>query len=368
MTINQSRGYLYEILIAHLLEKNKFLRCQQGNSTNKLYNCGVTSAKGEVLGRGTKHQIDFVGIYEKHIPFIYPIRLLAECKFWTYTEDNQLVYKPVSKSFIREYIGVYKDISENYFASRTKKYTRFLDVPIIFSAGGFDTEAQNLALAQGINIVSHSKIPIMRDILNFINSLVLLVPEEYCTNKHKFRKLQEIVFKVIRGSLPDEFQREIRLFIRYLERTSNDFEVDVESIQNLLTIVRNIKYNTFLFATTEHGKLINLISYDEFPDELFAQEESRDCAIFYDDPNAEDQERQDRVFYIRLNEDRNNRRYYFQANEEMMLEGFSILSLQERINTKEQYFKKLSIMKEINGLTRLITINVNFENIMHRVR
>ena len=31
-------------------------------------------------------------------------------------------------------------------------------------------------------------------------------------------------------------------------------------------------------------------------------------------------------------------------------------------------FKKLSIMKEINGLTRLITINVNFEHIMNRVR
>ena len=71
MTKNQARGYLYETLIAHLLIKNNFLECKQNNTTNKLYKCGVSNKKGEVLGRGTHHQIDFVGIYQKHIPFIY---------------------------------------------------------------------------------------------------------------------------------------------------------------------------------------------------------------------------------------------------------------------------------------------------------
>lgn len=364
MTINQSRGYLYEILIAHLLEQNNFARCQKGN---KLYKCGVSSVDGEVLGRGTHHQIDFVGVYEKNIPFIYPIRLLAECKFWTSIENNSPVYKPVTKSFIREYIGVYKDISENYFSLHMKKYTRFLDVPIVFSAGGFDNEAEKLAWAHGINIVSHSKIPIMRDILDFINSLVLFVPEEYFTEKRKFNRLKEIVSKVIRGVLPEEMHREIRLFINHIKRTSTDFEENTNSLISLLNTIRNTKYNTFLFATTEHGKLINLISYATFPDELFSQQESQDCAIYFNDPNVEDEERKDRVFYIELNNDRERRRFYFQANKEMMLEDFSRLSLRDRINTKERYFKKLSIMKEINELTRLITINVNFENIMNEV-
>lgn len=365
MTINQARGYLYEIFIAHLLEQNHFLRCQKGNATNNLYKCGVSSIDGEVLGRGTHHQIDFVGIYEKHIPFIYPIRLLAECKFWT--KDNN--YIPVDKSFIREYIGVYKDISENYFSLHMNKYTRFLDVPIIFSAGGFDNEAEKLAWSHGINIVSHSKIPILRDILDFIDSLVKFIPEVYFTDKQKFKKLKEIVFNVIRGVLPQDMSNDILRLIRHIQSVSVALDTDINLLTELLNRSRNLKYNTFLFATTEHGKLINLIGYDKFPDELFTQQESQDCAVFFNKPNVEDEERQDRVFFIELTNDREHRTFYFQANEEMMLEDFSRRSLAERIRTKEQYFKKLSIIKEINGLTRLITINVNFENIINsRVR
>jgi hypothetical protein len=363
MTINQARGYLYEILIAHLLEKNNFSRCQKGNSTNRVYKCGVTSEAGEVLGRGTQHQIDFVGIYTKNIPFIYPIRLLAECKFWTSSENDNSVYKPVSKSFIREYIGVYKDISENYFVSRTKKPVRFLDVPIIFSAGGFNTEAQNLALAHGINIVSHSKIPIMSDILDFINSLVFILPEQYFTDKRRFKKLKEIVFELIRGNISFEYENKIR------HLTSSLNQNIITPLVEILERIRNIRYNTFLFATTEHGKLINLIGYSEFPNELFSNQDSQDCGVFFDDnENIENNDENDRLFYITLNEDTEQKKFYFQASDEMMREGFSNRSRDERINTKEQYFKKLSIMKEIDGLTRLITINVNFERIMDRVR
>lgn len=364
MTVNQARGYLYEIFIAHLLEQNHFLRCQKGNATNNLHKCGVSSTDGEVLGRGTHHQIDFVGVYEKHIPFIYPIRLLAECKFWT-KGDN---YISVDKSFIREYIGVYKDISENYFSLHMKKYTRFLDVPIIFSAGGFDDEAEKLAWSHGINIVSHSKIPILRDILDFIDSLVKLIPEVYFTDKQKFKRLKDIVFKVIRGTLPEEMRSDINRLIKHIQTKSRTPDLDIDLLTELLNKSRNLKYKTFLFATTEYGKLINLISYDEFPDNLFFEQESQDCTIFFNEPAVENEERQDRVFYIELTNDVTNSKFYFQANEEMMLEGFSRRSLEERINAKEQYFKKLSIIKEINGLTRLITINVNFENIINRVQ
>lgn len=45
--------------------------------------------------------------------------------------------------------------------------------------------------------------------------------------------------------------------------------------------VRDSEYKTFLFATTEYGKVINLISYDEFPDELFLENEEQECIILF---------------------------------------------------------------------------------------
>lgn len=365
MTKNQARGYLYEILIAHLLIKNNFLECKQNNATNKLYKCGVSNKKGEVLGRGTHHQIDFVGIYKKHIPFIYPIRLLAECKFWTHDEK----YKPVDKSFIREYIGVYKDISENYFSLHMKKLTRFLDVPIVFSAGGFDDEAEKLAWAHGINLASHSKLPIMTDILHFIYLIVEFLPEEYLISD-RFTEVKDFVHDIIRGYLNINANKYSNI-IEAIKNSLNQFPNKKKLIDNfikLLESVRTSEYKTFLFATTEYGKVINLISYDEFPDELFINNEERDCRILFDENSEIIPNENSRVFYITLNNDEQNRQFYFQANETMLREDFSRLSLKERINEKEKYFTNLTIMKEIGGLTRLISLKVNFESLMNRIR
>ena len=81
--------------------------------------------------------------------------------------------------------------------------------------------------------------------------------------------------------------------------------------------------------------------------------------MFYEDSSDENE----RVFFIRLNEDENDRKFYFQANNELMKEGFSQLNLEDRIHLKMGYFSKLSIIKNINGLSRLITLNVNFETV-----
>ncbi len=198
MTKAQAKGYLYEIFIAHLLKQNSFLPCRQNNRVNRDYKCGVVSLDGEIEGRGTKHQIDFTGIYSKNIPFVYPIRLLSECKYWT--KKSGTLFKSVSKSFIREYIGVYKDLSENYHSRDIDDKVRFLDIPIIFSAGGFDSEAEKLAWSHGINLVSHSEIPILRDVLIGINYLVNNVPPEYYHRKNLFPIFKEMAKNLIEGT------------------------------------------------------------------------------------------------------------------------------------------------------------------------
>ena len=336
MTKSQMRGYLYEVLVSHLLVQNNFKKCRKNDET---MDCGLKSKDGEIQGRGTRHQIDFVGIYTHYIPFVYPIRLLAECKYWK---------KKIDKSFIRAYIGVHKDISENYLASEINSKNRFLDVPIIFSANDFDGEAVNLAWTQGINLVSHSRVPILKDMLSFIEIIVDTVPES------EYKDLIEFVSRVLTEIIPRE-QDFLNIVRHIIVNYPNHHE-----FTDLLAEVRDMEIKTFLFATNEKGILMNFVSFDEFPDELFFETDEVDCSIwFYEDSS----DKNERVFFIKLNGDERQREFYFQANNELMKKGFADLSEEERIETKKRYFRKLFIIKEINGLSRLITLDVNFETV-----
>jgi len=315
MTCAQFRGYLFEIFVSKMLEENGFKKCEYSEEGNYIYQkpCEMASEDGELEGRGTKHQIDFIGIYERNIPFIYPLRILVECKYY-----RNGVYKNV----IREFIGVVKDIDENYFYNQRKERIRFLNIPIIFSATKFHNEAINLAWAHGVSTISYHNIPVLKDFLNELNDFV----------EKKCGKSKDILNK-------------------YVKQYKNEFlrEIDVPELQ------------TFLFATTEKGLLINLISQDEFPNNLFLDTDERNCGIYFlEDDNQE--ENNNRVFYISLHDDNQNRKFYFQANDELMKKGFSNLSLDERTNMKKRYFKKLTIIKKINGIDRIIKLNVDFED------
>jgi len=318
MTYAQLRGYLFEIFVSKMLEENGFKKCEYNNGLNINQSpCELISQDGEIQGRGTNHQIDFVGIYENNIPFVFPIRILGECKYYK---------KSVSKDTIRKFIGVIKDIDENYFYNQREERIRFLNVPIIFSATSFHNEAANLAWAQGINIVSYHNIPILRSYLEEIDDCII-----------RFYKYRNSI-------IPKEKSRIIK-----------------ENFQRTCDIPQ---FNTFLFATTDRGLLINLISEQNFPDELFSESNEQDCAIYFNENERGD----NRVFYLILNEDNENRRFYFQVNEALLKKEFSDLSLNERINEKMKYFRKLTIIKKINGINRIINLNVNFDSIRGIVR
>ena len=330
MTKGQMRGYLYEIFISYWLEKNGFKKCEKNCSG--ILNGNIVSEDGEIEGRGTNHQIDFVGIYSKNIPFVFPIRLLAECKFWD---------KKVDKSFIRQYIGTYKDISENYISSQRNDKHRFLDVPIIFSASDFDEEAVNLAWAQGINIVPHSRLPILRNMLKTINNIVNNVIVQ---NACDFNKVKTCIQKYLSR---DEVH--IDEFYKLWEHCFyNNISIEIPKI------------NTLLFATNDKGALINLVSKDKFPDELFSKTNEADCKIYFDNDSSGNNN--ERVFYIVFNGDDEKRKFYFQANEALMRKDFPELPLDARLSEKIKFISELSIIKEIKGLARIIKLKVNFES------
>lgn len=347
MKKSQMRGYLYEIFISHLLQKNGFSKCHQNASG--ILNGGIVSVDGEIQGRGTNHQIDFVGIYSRNIPFVFPIRLLAECKFWS---------KKVDKSFMREYVGVYKDISENYISSQREETNRFLDVPIIFSASDFDKEAVNLAWAQGINLVSHSRLPILQNMLIFINTIV-----ESLYNYPNFNQIKTFVTEFLLNeevAITETYTDFVNRFINYINSQQNS---NIDDFTDQLEQMRTSRINTFLFATNNNGSLINLVSEDKFPDELF-QTNMADCMIYFDRDNTSENER---VFYITLNQDDQQRKFYFQANEALLSKDFPQLSLQQRMDIKLDYFSELSIIKEIDDITRIIKLRVNLETVMSNV-
>ncbi|QKF59081.1 hypothetical protein [Aliarcobacter lanthieri] len=354
MKKSQMRGYLYEIFVSHLLQKNGFLKCTQGSQ--QFIDMGIISNDGEIVGRGTQHQIDFIGLYTRNIPFVFPIRLLGECKFWE---------KKVDKSFIRQYIGIHKDISENYISSMRGTTNRFLDIPVIFSASDFDKEAVNLAWAQGINLVSHSRLPILKNIIEVIKIIVETLYDHY-----DYQPIKRFVERFLNEEDIEISETYLDFITRFIEYLNNNLTIfDVEDFVDSLSRLQDSRINTFLFATNEKGILINLISEDTFPnkdddfDVDFFETNSEDCMIYFDDENSD--ENGERVFYITLNRDPSQRKFYFQANNALLSKDFPQLSLKDRMERKLEYFSELSIIKEVNGLTRIIKLNVNLETVMH---
>lgn len=104
------KGFLFELAILHMLLANGFRRVQLDFSKKDQDARAVMTRKNfiELKGRGGWHQIDCPCDLNYTSAFMYPIRLLGEVKF---TQNK------MSKRVVESYIGVLKDIQENYFVS-----------------------------------------------------------------------------------------------------------------------------------------------------------------------------------------------------------------------------------------------------------
>lgn len=145
MEASQARGYILEYVVLQLLKDAGYVKVRQG----------------DVRGRGAEHQIDAYGVLSIPTAFIYPIRLLSEAKF--YTDSIEL-------EIIRNFVGVLKDISENYIVSpkHQRSSFRYTDAGCLFSATPFVESAQEYAWAHNIFLVSFYRIDMMEDILDII--------------------------------------------------------------------------------------------------------------------------------------------------------------------------------------------------------
>lgn len=165
MNKSQAGGYIFESVIWNFLRNSGYIRVQGR----------------QIKGRGATHQIDASGLLGIPTPFISPIRLICEAKFQK---------GKIGLPEIRNFVGVYKDISENYFIKGTKsKYkTRYTDSACMFSKSPFSENAQNYAWAHNIFLVSFDKISALRPIISQINTFL----ENFGDNEINLEKEQLI--------------------------------------------------------------------------------------------------------------------------------------------------------------------------------
>lgn len=161
MEISSIRGYMLEEICKILLEDAGFTLIP---AQKKRVVRNLSSSKVEIYGRGAMHQIDLPYEFNYHLPFLNPIQVLGEVKYHM---------NPISKDFIRQYIGVIKDIDENFVVSDLKNMktleSRRLTQALYISATGFDKEAEKLAYAHNIKLITFAGNPAFTPILHYIN-------------------------------------------------------------------------------------------------------------------------------------------------------------------------------------------------------
>lgn len=121
-------------------------------------------------------------------------------------------------------------------------------------------------------------------------------------------------------------------------------------------------------ATTDNGIIVNLVSNDSFPEELFQISPDLENSQDYNPNRAYagvyfevlDNEQRDKVFYFEFNNDSQERKFYFQPNRQMLSDQFAELTEEERIYLKKDFVGRVTFLYEIDKVTRVLEINIKF--------
>ncbi len=331
---NQLKGYLFEIIITELLQKNQFSIIDVTREPNDRVR-EIRPGFIELKGRGCWHQIDCPCDYNKLIPFSYPLRLLGEVKF----------YKThLSKDHIREYIGVIKDIQENYFVADGVNprdfYPRKMEVGVYFSANGFQAEAEKLAYAHGIKTISYENNFLIDELKHLVEELEKNYLSVKCLKNNTWNTFREEFIYAIRHGYPKNH-------IGYHPYLADGYSEIIESIRRALVGIKS----SFI-ATTATGVFLHLVGNSDFPYELFQETDEGRCHVYYDYDNF-----RKRYFWLEISGDNQRRRFYFTPPES--LDYAVVFGNNSAINEKERLFCKLNVNIRLNGIARSLTLHLD---------
>jgi len=324
------RGYMFEVVLLRFLAENGFhiIAEFEKNRTKK------TRARFiELRGRGSWHQIDCPCDSTHTIPFIYPIRLLGEVKFHQ---------QPIDKRHIREFIGVVKDIQENYFVAGNsrKPLQRVTEIGVYFSASGFDREAERLAFAHNIKTLSYDNLPVLVDIKHLIERLEANhLRASTCVAEGKLGRFLEDFERALE---PDPLPT--ALFLRRVKAR----EEFIELIGQLRDLLRGVRAS--FIGNTSAGAFLHFIGEHPFPEELFERTDTGSCRVHYvmhEDGYA---------FHLTFTGDtkRPRRRFFFVPP--LGLAEAAFLAPREVPGLKRQLFRTVSVSRHIDGLSRNLTL------------
>lgn len=324
------RGYLFEAALRVLLERSGFKMVRP--EADNVGRVRLTRANFlEIKGRGAWHQIDCPFDYGGFIPFLYPVRLIGEAKF---------LQTEVQKSAVRSFIGVMRDIQENYFVddslSGPMLRGRRLELGVFFAANGFTQEAERLAYAHGIRTVSYRN----NRALAGIKALILLLEERYIKasvfSDNGWREFLPAFEEMLRGSFET-----VHFAERFLGMEA------AGDLEQLVTALWALK--TSFLASTDSGVLLHFLSEETFPEELFSELDTAVCRVHY---VREDMESQ---FYLEFAGDGKKRRFYFAPPES--LHGAALYGNEAADGRTEAKVLHTQVM--IKGLRRSLDIRMD---------
>ncbi len=339
----QLKGYMWEGVVSCFLKENGFIEIANVDNGRTRRN---REHFFEMRGRGTWHQIDCPCDYKHFSPFVNPLRLLAEVKFYS---------KSIEKHLIREFVGTIKDIQENCFVPDdfTQASMRYTELGAYFSANGFNEEAERLAFAHNIKTVSYRNIPILDDLKRIIETLERnYLSVKKCIsvgNQNDFISLfREILLKKERYS---EFISAKSVF-DFIERFT-PVDVDKEAFFNELYLLKEYfnKIKVNFIASSSAGALLHFVGSNSFPDELFKRTDEQRCRVFYRTIRTESQ------YYLIFSDDNSERRYYF--SPPLALNRSVFFGGRKVYNEKERIFRELHISRHIDGLARTLVLKLD---------
>jgi hypothetical protein len=326
------RGYMLEVVVRRLLKINNFeVIADEEKGKIEFHGDNI-----EIKGRGTWHQIDSPCIYNKSIPFTYDLRLLAEVKFY---KDK------VQKNRIREYIGVIKDISENYFIDENNtidNQKRYTDIGVFFSANGFQIEAEKLAFAHGIKTISYKN----NYAMSLIRDDILELEEKYlfakkCVGKGNLRNFMNLFFQLLERPNDNGLWEEFNQIFSPQEGARDRIILLSENISGV---------QSSFFGVTETNYFIHFLSFDLFPTYIFEESDEANCTIHYN---------QDNQFYLKINKSQGER-FYFTAPPDL-LKDVAFYNLSNILQQKGRHFKNIKVCITLENKQRNLVLKIDDE-------
>ena len=244
MKKSQAKGYLLEIVLAKLLKVNGYdLVTSTDNEIVNLPRNGLN-----VKGRGGYHQFDSLGTFRITPPFLYPIRLFLEAKFYT---------NKVGIDRIRMGIGILQDVNTNYstveMTSEELKLPKYNYNYAIFSTSGFTDDAQRLAIAHKIYLMDLSS-GYYNWIRDFINQIV-----------DRLFDINGIRGEDISGDIFNGFKED---FSRWINNLSYNelyrwfyFDIQQSVVNEFVNQMQNVR--SIYIASTKSSQIIALVPDDD---------------------------------------------------------------------------------------------------------